>query len=87
MLFYTSVVVTSVASVTLTRRGMYGTVQVRVQKGLPPGQQLTGINIGEITPDTSVVTLPQGQASKTVSFQVCREGAWCYLVQLSNMDF
>ena len=55
---------------TLTREGMYGTLDVSWQSGFPEGQLPGGFQLGTIRPASSTVTIPHGVATKDFTVQV-----------------
>ena len=60
----------STCTLTLTRQGLYGTLDVPWQSGFPVGQQPGGFRVGTIQPVMSTVTISHGIAEKNFTIQV-----------------
>ena len=61
----------STCTLTLTRQGLYGSLEVAWQSGYLEGEQPVGFELGIITPASGTVTIPHGTAEKNFTVQVC----------------
>ena len=60
----------STCTLTLTRQGLYGTLDVPWQSGFPEGRQPGGFVVGTIQPMSGSVTISHGIAEKNFTIQV-----------------
>lgn len=64
---------TGTATVTITRRGLYGTIHIPWSSGFPPGGKPEMYSEGQITPPSGSLTIQHGIQSKNFTISV----SWC----------
>lgn len=62
--------VTGTATLTLTRRGLYGTIHVPWGSGLPSGSKPEWYTEGQITPSSGSLTVQHGIQSRNFTISV-----------------
>uniref|UniRef100_A0A8C4S4U8 Adhesion G-protein coupled receptor V1 n=1 Tax=Erpetoichthys calabaricus TaxID=27687 RepID=A0A8C4S4U8_ERPCA len=60
----------SICTVMITRKGVYGSVTVEWNSGYPVGQAPLGFPVGQILPSTGILTLGHGERNRTVPLTV-----------------